>query len=181
MFSLSSVASSDLQDFSTLSHKRHDFRKKTLNIKCVFWFSLQICLKYFSYKEELSDTLLKMYISLFIKYPLFLSYFSKTWTVSTDLRRKSKFKISYKSIQWQPNCFVRSDRQTLRSQQPLLPVLRTRLKKPQGLKICSFSVATKQAVLPATEIRAIQQVGIMKQTRRDTYTAAYIFTHISLL
>jgi hypothetical protein len=27
--------------FSTLSHKRHDFRNKSLNIKCVFWFSLQ--------------------------------------------------------------------------------------------------------------------------------------------
>ena len=32
-----------LQYFSTLSHERHDFRKKTLlNTKCVFWFSLQI-------------------------------------------------------------------------------------------------------------------------------------------
>jgi hypothetical protein len=29
--------------FSTLSHKRHDFwKKKLLNIKCVFWFSLQL-------------------------------------------------------------------------------------------------------------------------------------------
>ena len=31
-----------LQYFSTLSHKRHDFRKTSLNIKCVFWFSLQL-------------------------------------------------------------------------------------------------------------------------------------------
>jgi len=28
--------------FSTLSHKRDDFRKKLLNTKCVFWFSLQL-------------------------------------------------------------------------------------------------------------------------------------------
>ena len=29
--------------FSTLSHKRHDFRKKKLfSIKCVFWFPLQV-------------------------------------------------------------------------------------------------------------------------------------------
>jgi hypothetical protein len=27
--------------FSVLSHKLHDFRKNSLNIKCVFWFSLQ--------------------------------------------------------------------------------------------------------------------------------------------
>jgi len=33
---LSSVAYPALQYFSTLSHKRHDFRKKELNIKCVF-------------------------------------------------------------------------------------------------------------------------------------------------
>jgi hypothetical protein len=26
----------------TLSHKRHDFRKTILKIKCVFWFSLQL-------------------------------------------------------------------------------------------------------------------------------------------
>jgi hypothetical protein len=39
---LSSVTSPDLQHFSTLSHKRHDFqKKKLLNIKCVFWFFLQ--------------------------------------------------------------------------------------------------------------------------------------------
>jgi hypothetical protein len=32
-----------LQHFPTLSHKRHDFRKnKVLNIKSVFWFSLQL-------------------------------------------------------------------------------------------------------------------------------------------
>ena len=28
-----------LQNFSTLSDKRHDFRKNLLNIKCVFYFS----------------------------------------------------------------------------------------------------------------------------------------------
>jgi len=35
--------------FSTLSHKRQNFRKKLLSIKYVFWFSLQFCLKYFSF------------------------------------------------------------------------------------------------------------------------------------
>ena len=33
---LRSVACLALPNFSTLSHKRHDFRKKLLNIKCVF-------------------------------------------------------------------------------------------------------------------------------------------------
>jgi hypothetical protein len=39
---LSSVACLSLPYFFTLSHKRHDFRKKLLNIKRVFWFSLQL-------------------------------------------------------------------------------------------------------------------------------------------
>jgi hypothetical protein len=28
--------------FSTLSHKRHDFQKTLLNLKCLVWFSLQL-------------------------------------------------------------------------------------------------------------------------------------------
>ena len=41
---LSSVACPALQYSSALSHTRHDFRKKKklLNIKCVFWFPLQL-------------------------------------------------------------------------------------------------------------------------------------------
>jgi len=46
---LSFVACLALPCFSTLSHKRHDFLQKWLNIKCVFWFSIQFCLKHFSF------------------------------------------------------------------------------------------------------------------------------------
>jgi hypothetical protein len=38
---LSSVTCLALPHFSTLCYKRHDFRKKLLNMKYVFWFSLQ--------------------------------------------------------------------------------------------------------------------------------------------
>jgi hypothetical protein len=48
--------SGSVPNFSTLSHKRHDFRKKRelRNLKRVFWFSLQICLKQFLFLEETS-------------------------------------------------------------------------------------------------------------------------------
>jgi hypothetical protein len=39
---LSFVASLAPSNFSTLSHKAHNFRKTVLNIKCVFRFCLQI-------------------------------------------------------------------------------------------------------------------------------------------
>jgi len=40
---LPSVICLALPPFSTLSHKRHDFRgKKIMNIRCVFWFRVQL-------------------------------------------------------------------------------------------------------------------------------------------
>ena len=39
--------------FSTFSYKRHYFRKKLLNIQCVFWFSLQLFFwNIFHYKKN---------------------------------------------------------------------------------------------------------------------------------
>jgi len=38
---LSSVACPALPYFTTLFHKRHDFRRHVLNIRCVSWFSLK--------------------------------------------------------------------------------------------------------------------------------------------
>ena len=43
----SSVAPRSPLHFSTLSHKLCDFRKKLLNIKCVFSFSVQLLFKTF--------------------------------------------------------------------------------------------------------------------------------------
>ena len=48
---LSSVACLDVLYSPTLSHKRHKYRGggKLLNIKYVFWFSLQLSVKHFSF------------------------------------------------------------------------------------------------------------------------------------
>jgi len=53
----SSVACPVVPYFSTLSHKRHHFRKKLSNIKCVFFFYFlcNLCVKYFSFYEELRE------------------------------------------------------------------------------------------------------------------------------
>jgi len=53
-----------------------------------------------------------MYIGRHVKYPLFLSDFSETLFFSTDFRKIFKYQISWKSVQWDPSCFMRTDGQT---------------------------------------------------------------------
>jgi len=53
--------------------------KKLLNVKCVFWVSLQICLKHFSFYKELSKILSHIYAHCHRKYPVFWSDFNETW------------------------------------------------------------------------------------------------------
>jgi len=82
---LSSVACPSQQYFSSLSHKRHDFRerererekKKLFNKNMCFDFLYIFCLIHFSFLE-LSEIWSKMYIGLHVKYLLFLSDFIKT-------------------------------------------------------------------------------------------------------
>jgi hypothetical protein len=49
---MSSVACPALPYFSSLSHKRHDFRKRLLNTKYVFWFSLPYLSESFCHSKK---------------------------------------------------------------------------------------------------------------------------------
>jgi len=72
---------------STLSHKRHDFRKKSYWTQNVcFDFLHNFCLKHFSLQEELNEILLKMYIGLHVKYRLLLLDLNEIWIFWTDFR-----------------------------------------------------------------------------------------------
>ena len=62
------------------------------------------------------------------KYPLFLSDFNETRIFWTIFRKLLKYKISWKSFQWESSCFMRTDGRTWRCQWSLFAILRTRVK-----------------------------------------------------
>jgi len=108
---LSSVVCPALQYFSTLSHNRHEFRKRTLfNIKYVFWFSIQILLETFLILiRNGRDMIKKMYIGLHTNCPSFLTAFNENRIFSIDFRKILESQISWKSVQWEPRCSIRKD------------------------------------------------------------------------
>ena len=105
---LSSVVCLAVPRFSPLSHKLYDFQgKKKENEMCVliFW---TIFVWNISHSRRNERDRSKMFIVLRVKYPLFLSDFNETWIFSTDFL---KYQISWKSVNRQPNHFMRMDGQ----------------------------------------------------------------------
>ena len=87
-----SVACQVLPDFSTLPHKMHDFRKRSLIANCVF--SLQLSPETFLILRLIQRDIANLK-SIRVKYPLFLSHFKKqTWIFSIDFRNILKYEIS---------------------------------------------------------------------------------------
>jgi len=81
------------------------FSQKLLNVISVVWFSLQIL-------TGTSVILRRIWRGTIIKYPGFLSYFSECVKFSTDFRKAIKYQLSWKSVQCEPSCSVRTDRRT---------------------------------------------------------------------
>jgi len=60
----------------------------------------------------MSYTWSKMCIGFHVKHPLFLSDFNVIWIFPTDFRKMFLYQISWKSSQWEPSCFMRTDGRT---------------------------------------------------------------------
>jgi hypothetical protein len=110
---LSSVVCLALQYISTLSHEGTIFeKKKLLNIKCMFWFSLQLLSEIFLILRRIQWVIITNYIGLRVKYPLYLSDFYETSSFSRDFRKILKYQTPCKSVQWEPGCSTRTDGRT---------------------------------------------------------------------
>jgi hypothetical protein len=101
---LISVSSLALSYFSTLSHKWHDFGRKLLNTKYVFWFSVQPLYKTFLILRRIEQDIIVMCRGRNIKYQLFLSDFNQTWIFLTDFQKILKYQISRKFNHWEWSC-----------------------------------------------------------------------------
>ena len=75
----------------------------------VFWFSLQLLSEKFLIPRRNERDMIKMCIGLHVKYRLFLYDVTVTWIFSTDFRKIMKYQISWKSVQWEPSCSMRTD------------------------------------------------------------------------
>jgi hypothetical protein len=86
--------------------------KKLFNIKCVFWFSLQLLSETFLILKRIQWNIVINVHRSSCKVPLLLSDFNETWIFSTVFRDILKYQISWKSVQWQPSSSMRTDTQT---------------------------------------------------------------------
>jgi len=85
--------------FYTLSQKDTIFEKKVLNIKCVFWLSLQLLSEIFRILRRTErDMIINIYLSL-SKVTLVLSDFNLTWIFSKEFRNILKCRILWKSVE----------------------------------------------------------------------------------
>jgi hypothetical protein len=82
------------------------------NVCCYFLHN--VCSKYFSFCEEFSEIWTRMYIGLHVKYRLLLADCNETGIFSTDFHKIPKYQISWKSLQQEPSCSMRTDGQTWR-------------------------------------------------------------------
>jgi len=101
------------------------FRTKLLNIQRVFWFSIQRLSEAFLILRRIQWDVITNVNSLPLSNRFSHPIFIYTWKFSTDFLKLIKYQILWKSIQWEPKCCMRTDRQVWRRWHSLFAILST--------------------------------------------------------
>jgi hypothetical protein len=109
---LSTVACLALTYLSTLSHKRHDFRKNVIEYKmCIFIFSTTFVRNTSHFKKNPVRYCHNVRKSS-CKVPVILVRLNETSVFSTDFQKILKYEISWKSVQCEPSYFMQTEGRT---------------------------------------------------------------------
>ena len=164
--------------FSTLSHKRYDFRKKKLqNKKCEFRFSVQLMSETFLIlRINERDMIRNVYWSS-RKVPFILCSILITLGFSLQIFGKIfKYPISWKSVQWEPRCFTRTYGQTWSGYQSLFAILRTRLKS-DATAVNVITLAIGNAIVHSHDSQKIKK----EKDAKCKYARVFTYLHTTLL
>jgi hypothetical protein len=136
---LSFVASLAPPHFTTLYHKRHDFRNKVYGRKmCVLISSTTFICEISRYRKN-SARYCHNCKNVFTSPTRYSCYILiRLGFFSTDLRKILQYPVSSKSVQWEPSCSMRTDRRTdMAKLIVVFAILRKRLKRrripPKGV------------------------------------------------
>jgi len=128
---LSTVPCPAVQCFSIYLVHGTILKKTLLNIKCVFWFSLQLLSETFLILRRTERHMIISVCRSSCKVPVILVRFNETGILYIDFRRVLKYQISWKSIHLEPSCSMLTGGQTNMTK---LNILRKRQKTTSCLR-----------------------------------------------
>jgi hypothetical protein len=164
----SSVACYILPQLSTSSRKTTRYSEESSEYKHVIRFSLRLLSETFLiiWGTERDIMTNAGYAGLRVKYPLFLSRFNEAWIFSTDFRRILLYQISWKSVQWEPSCSMRTDGRTDRRDEAVFVCPRTE-SSGRLLRIHKAGVFWSKG---KTNIRCIELFELVTDRKKSGWT-----------